>query len=92
MLTPDHPGQRVAVSRHVLEPGAATGGAPMHGAGSREFALVERGAVTLELDGSGTPSRPGDSVMFDADLAAPFSPATRRPPSCPSSAPGCRRS
>src|ERR671929_428106 len=30
LLTPDGPGQRVAVSRHVLEPHAATGGAPMH--------------------------------------------------------------
>jgi transcriptional regulator with XRE-family HTH domain len=72
MLTADHPGQRVAVSRHRLEPRAATGGAPMHRAGSREFALVEAGPVTLELDGAEHALGTGDSVIFDADLAHRF--------------------
>jgi transcriptional regulator with XRE-family HTH domain len=72
MLTADHPGQRVAVSRHRLEPRAAPGGAPMHRAGSREFALVERGPVTLELDGAAHALGTGDSVIFDADLAHRF--------------------
>ncbi len=72
LLTPEHPGQRVAVSRHDLDPGGATGGAPMHRAGSREFALVERGPVTLELDGLQHALETGDSVIFDADLAHRF--------------------
>ena len=38
MLTPDLPGQRAAVSRHELEPGASTGDEPLHEAGSSEFA------------------------------------------------------
>ena len=66
------PGQRMAVSRHRLEPGSTTGGAPMHRAGSREFALVEQGPVALELDGAEHALDTGDSVIFDADLAHRF--------------------
>jgi len=72
MLTVDHPGQRMAVSRHRLEAGSGTGGAPMHRAGSREFALVEQGPVALELDGAEHALDTGDSVIFDADLAHRF--------------------
>src|SRR5690349_12338210 len=46
VLTAPLPGQRAELSRHVLAPGAATGGPgdpPMHEPGSRETALVERG-------------------------------------------------
>src|SRR6478672_8880388 len=42
-LTPPLPGQRADVSRHRLEPGAATGGTadpPIHEPGSRETAVV----------------------------------------------------
>jgi quercetin dioxygenase-like cupin family protein len=44
----------------------------MHRAGSREFALVERGPVTLELDGARHALATGDSVIFDADLPHRF--------------------
>src|SRR5437867_9563174 len=64
-LTPPLPGQRADVSRHVLEPGAATGGAgdpPIHEPGSRETAVVLRGALTLVADGEAHRLREGDSV------------------------------
>src|SRR6476620_5909793 len=67
-LTPPLPGQRADVSRHRLEPGAATGGAgdpPIHEPGSRETALMLEGAVTLVIDGAEHGLRMGDSVTFD---------------------------
>jgi XRE family transcriptional regulator, regulator of sulfur utilization len=72
LLTPDTPGQPLAVSRHELAPGQATGSEPMHRAGAREFALVEQGSVTLEIDGAGHPLETGDAVTFDADLPHRF--------------------
>jgi transcriptional regulator with XRE-family HTH domain len=71
ILTAPLPGQRAELSRHVLAPGASTGGAgdpPMHEAGSRETALVERGRVVLVLDGERHDLGTGDCVTFDADL------------------------
>ncbi|MGH2889440.1 MAG: helix-turn-helix domain-containing protein, partial [Solirubrobacteraceae bacterium] len=50
VLTPPLPGQRAELSRHMLAPGAVTGGPgdpPMHEPGSRESALVQRGTVVL---------------------------------------------
>ena len=55
VLTPPLPGQRAEVSRHVLAPGASTGGPgdpPMHEPGARETAVVERGALELLIDGA----------------------------------------
>jgi transcriptional regulator with XRE-family HTH domain len=71
ILTAPLPGPRAELSRHVLAPGASTGGAgdpPMHEAGSRETALVERGPVVLVLDGERHDLGTGDCVTFDADL------------------------
>jgi transcriptional regulator with XRE-family HTH domain len=71
ILTAPLPGQRAELSRHVLAPGASTGGAgdpPMHEAGSRETALVERGPVVLVLDSERHDLGTGDCVTFDADL------------------------
>jgi transcriptional regulator with XRE-family HTH domain len=74
-LTPPLPGQRADVSRHRLEPGAATGGPgdpPIHEPGSRETAVILEGAVTLVIDGAEHGLRTGDSVTFDADLPHHF--------------------
>lgn len=74
-LTPALPGQRADVSRHVLAPGASTGGAqdpPMHEAGSRETALVTRGRLTLAVDGEIHELSEGDAVTFDSDLPHHF--------------------
>jgi len=75
VLTAPLPGQRAELSRHVLAPGAATGGPgdpPMHEPGSRETALVESGRVVLHCDGSVHELAQGDCVTFDADLPHHF--------------------
>src|SRR6476469_8150909 len=54
ILTPPLPGQRAELSRHVLAPGASTGGPgdpPLHEPGARETALVDSGTVVLVVDG-----------------------------------------
>ena len=59
----------------MLAPGAATGGPddpPIHEPGSRETALVERGAVALVCDGARHDLAAGDCVTFDADLPHHF--------------------
>jgi len=75
LLTPPLPGQRAEVSRHVLAPGAKTGGPgdpPMHEPGSRETALVEAGPVVLSCDSERFELAAGDTVTFDADLPHHF--------------------
>lgn len=75
ILTAPLPGQRAELSRHVLAPRASTGGPgdpPMHEAGSRETALVERGRAALIVDGERYELRAGDCVTFDADLTHHF--------------------
>ena len=75
VLTSAQPGQRAELSRHTLAPGGATGAAddpPMHEPGSRETALVERGAVVLVCDTERYQLHEGDCVTFDADLPHHF--------------------
>jgi XRE family transcriptional regulator, regulator of sulfur utilization len=75
VLTAPLPGQRAELSRHVLSPGAATGGPgdpPMHEPGSRETTLVESGRVVLHCDGAEHELATGDCVTFDADLPHHF--------------------
>ncbi|MGH2888991.1 MAG: cupin domain-containing protein, partial [Solirubrobacteraceae bacterium] len=75
VLTPPLPGQRAELSRHILAPGAVTGGPgdpPMHEPGSRESALVQRGTVVLRIDGAAHELNEGDCVTFDADLPHHF--------------------
>lgn len=75
VLTAPLPGQRAELSRHLLAPGAATGGPgdpPMHEPGARETALVEAGRVVLHCDGAAHELDTGDCVTFDADLPHHF--------------------
>jgi XRE family transcriptional regulator, regulator of sulfur utilization len=75
VLTPSVPGQRAELSRHVLAPGAATGGPddpPLHEPGAREVAHVESGTLALCIDGERHELRAGDTVTFDADLPHHF--------------------
>ena len=75
VLTAARPGQRAELSLHTLAPGGATGAAddpPMHEPGSRETALVERGALELYCDGQRYELGEGDCVTFDADLPHHF--------------------
>ena len=71
VLTPALPGQRAELSRHVLRPGAATGGPgdpPTHEPGAREIVHVESGRLVLAIDGERHELAAGDTVTFDADL------------------------
>jgi transcriptional regulator with XRE-family HTH domain len=75
ILTSEQPGQRAELSRHVLDPGGATGtpeDPPMHEPGSRETALVEHGSLVLVCDGQRYELGEGDCVTFDADLPHHF--------------------
>ena len=75
ILTPPLPGQRAEVSLHTLAAGASTGGRgdpPMHEPGSREIALVQKGAVVFHCDGHRYELAAGDCVTFDADLPHRF--------------------
>jgi transcriptional regulator with XRE-family HTH domain len=75
-LTPPLPGQRHAVTVHVLKGGASTGGAsdpPLHQPGSRETAVVQEGSLVLHLGGERYELGAGDAVTFDADLPHHFS-------------------
>jgi XRE family transcriptional regulator, regulator of sulfur utilization len=75
VLTPALPGQRAELSRHVLQPGAATGDPadpPLHEPGAREIAHVQSGTVALEVDGVRHVLEAGDTVTFDADLPHHF--------------------
>jgi mannose-6-phosphate isomerase-like protein (cupin superfamily) len=75
ILTPPLPGQRAEVARHVLAPGARTGGPgdpPMHEPGARETAVVEAGTVHLLIDEAEHVLAEGDCVTFDADLPHHF--------------------
>jgi transcriptional regulator with XRE-family HTH domain len=81
VLTSPQPGQRAELSRHTLAPGGATGASddpPMHEPGSRETALVEKGAIVLVCDGQRYELGDGDCVTFDADLPHHFENPTKR--------------
>jgi transcriptional regulator with XRE-family HTH domain len=82
VLTSGAPGQRAELSRHTLAAGGTTGARddpPMHEPGSRETALVERGAVALVCDGVRHRLQEGDCVTFDADLPHHFENAGEDP-------------
>ena len=82
VLTSPAPGQRAELSRHELAPAGATGAAddpPMHEPGSRETALVLRGAPVLVCDGQRHELHEGDCVTFDADLRHHFENPTAEP-------------
>jgi transcriptional regulator with XRE-family HTH domain len=69
LITPDMPGQRVAVAEHELQPAAEIPGSDrMHEPGSREVCLVLDGSVRLEVDGETYDLARGDAVTFDSDL------------------------
>ena len=82
VLTPALPGQRAELSRHTLDPGAATGDPadpPLHEPGAREIAHVEAGTVVLCIDEARHELRAGDTVTFDADLPHHFENPGPRP-------------
>jgi transcriptional regulator with XRE-family HTH domain len=81
-LTPALPGQRHAVSSHVLRPGGVTGGPgdpPLHEPGSRETAVVLDGGLTLVVGERSYELGAGDAVTFDADLPHHFENQSQTP-------------
>ncbi|MFY9265275.1 MAG: XRE family transcriptional regulator [Solirubrobacterales bacterium] len=75
LLTPPLPGQRVELSEHRLQPGAATGGEgdpPIHEPGTRETVTLQKGQLDLIVDGERHKLAEGDTVTFDADLPHHF--------------------
>ena len=75
VLTPPLPGLRAEVSLHKLAAGASTAGPgdpPMHEAGSRETAVVERGGIRFVCAGAAHDLEAGDAVTFDADIPHHF--------------------
>jgi transcriptional regulator with XRE-family HTH domain len=83
VLTSSQPGQRAELSRHTLASGGATGasdgvGSHLHEPGSRETALVEKGAIVLVCDGQRYELSDGDCVTFDADLPHHFENPTKQ--------------
>lgn len=75
VITPASAGQRYQVSLHSLEASSATaaeGDPPMHEPGSRETVFVQKGTVSLTMDGCSYSLYEGDSVTFDADLPHHF--------------------
>jgi XRE family transcriptional regulator, regulator of sulfur utilization len=74
-LTPPLPGQRFAVTEHMLKPGLATGrpgDPPLHEPGSRETVVVRTGRLTLVIGSERFDLKEGDTVTFDADLEHHF--------------------
>jgi transcriptional regulator with XRE-family HTH domain len=81
VLTSAQPGQRAELSHHTLAASGATGASddpPMHEPGSRETALVEKGAIVLVCDGQRYELSDGDCVTFDADLPHHFENPTKQ--------------
>ena len=75
VLTSAQPGQRSELSLHTLAAEGSTGAPddpPIHEAGSRETALVQKGRVVLVCDGQRHELGAGDCVTFDADLPHHF--------------------
>ena len=81
VMTSGQPGQRAELSRHTLAPGGATGAVddpPMHEPGSRETALVERGAIVLVCDGAAPRAGGGRLCHLRRRPAAPLREPDRR--------------
>src|SRR3954454_11798872 len=75
VLTTPLPGLRAQVTRHALAPRAVAGGPgdrPRHERGARETTVLERGSLTLHVDGASHELNAGDCVTFDADLPHHF--------------------
>ena len=92
-LTPPLPGQRADVSRHSLDPGAATGGPATRRCTSpaaRETAVVLAGELTLvdRRRATTTSARATRSPSTPTSRTTSRTAATGRPSSSPSSPPG----
>ncbi len=67
ILSPVLPGVEFELMRTTIPPGVDAGAFSPHAPGSREYVAVERGALTLTLDGVSHELAAGDSVYYAAD-------------------------
>lgn len=64
-LAPLQPGRRITFIRGIIEPGVAGTELGFPSFGDLEYLAVERGALTLTLDGEAVDLQAGDSVCYE---------------------------
>jgi len=67
ILSPVLPGVEFELMRTTIPAGVDAGEFSPHAAGSREYLAMERGTLTLTLDGAVHTLRAGDSIYYDGD-------------------------
>ena len=72
ILSPVLPGVEFELMRTTLGPNVDAGVFLPHAHGSREYVAVERGTLTLMLDGEPYTMRAGDSIYYDGDCTHAF--------------------
>jgi XRE family transcriptional regulator, regulator of sulfur utilization len=72
ILSPVLPGVEFELMRTTIPAGVDAGAFSPHAAGSREYLAIERGTLTLTLDGTPVTLRAGDSVYYAGDCRHAF--------------------
>ncbi|HKV37914.1 MAG TPA: XRE family transcriptional regulator [Blastocatellia bacterium] len=79
VLSPVLPGIEFEFMRTVLNPGVDAGAFLPHAGGSREYVAVERGVLSLTIDGNPHTLRAGDSIYYEGDCVHAFANPGRTP-------------
>ena len=79
ILSPVLPGVEFEFMRTTLGPKVDAGVFLPHAHGSREYVAVERGTLTLSIDGELFTVKAGDSIYYDGDCTHAFSNPSRVP-------------
>jgi transcriptional regulator with XRE-family HTH domain len=79
VLSPVLPGVEFELMRTTIGAGVDAGVFPPHAPGSREYLAVERGTLTLTLDGAVHTLRAGDSIYYAGDCHHAFANPGARP-------------
>src|SRR5262249_50538705 len=72
ILSPVLPGVEFELMRTVIPGGVDAGAFRPHAPGSREYLAMERGTLTLTIDGSPHTLRAGDSIYYAGDCGHAF--------------------
>lgn len=72
ILSPTLPGVEFELIRTTVPPGVAIGEFAAHAAASREYVAVERGSLTVTIDGTEHVLRQGDSLYYAGDCTHAF--------------------
>ena len=79
VLSPVLPGVEFELMRATIGAGVDAGAFSPHAPGSREYLAVERGTLTLTLDGAVHTLRTGDSIYYAGDCLHAFANPGSRP-------------